>query len=161
MDDSTEYVLIEDYHSDSESEFLESEKEESVTKTRKSRTWVTGAVFQNREEAMEWLGQNPIWSHEKSYDTQAGRKEMYRCNLVKRRGPQCEKVIHLQFNSHNEGVIRLETTTDHNHNHILQNQKKAGINQVTKESILRQLDIGVKKTKNNLCKPCSRNFYQS
>jgi hypothetical protein len=73
---------------------------------------------------LEWLEKNQKWSLEKSYDTQAGRKEVYRCNLVKKRGPQCEKVIHLQYNSHNEGVICFETTSNHNHDEILRSQKK-------------------------------------
>jgi hypothetical protein len=145
MDESTEYVLFEDYHSDSDD--LETEKVLQGKKSRKTRTWVTSVIFENRDEALEWLGRNKIWSLEKSYDTQAGRKEMYRCNLVKKRGPQCEKVIHLQYNSHNEGVICFETTSSHNHDEILTCQKKTGINQVTKDSIMRQLETGVQKPK--------------
>ncbi len=145
MDVSAEYVLFEEYHSDSD--FAESEILLPGKKARKSRTWVTSVVFQDREEALDWLAKNQIWSLEKSYDTHAGRKEMYRCNLVKKRGPQCEKVVHLQYNSHNEGVICFETTSNHNHDEILRSQKKTGINQVTKDSIMKQLETGVQKPK--------------
>ncbi len=72
---------------------------------------------------------------------------MYRCNLVKKRGPQCQKVMHLQYNSENLGVIRFETSCGHNHEEICQIQNKIGINGVTKESIKKQLAQGVKKPK--------------
>jgi hypothetical protein len=80
-------------------------------------------------------------------------KKVFRCNLVRRRGPQCEKVIQFQYNSHNMGVLHFETTCDHTHNEILKHYKKPGINQVTKEAIKKQLDLGITKPKtilNNL-----------
>jgi hypothetical protein len=138
-------VFIEEYHSDSDS--IESEIILPAAKPRKRKTWQTAAVFQNRDEAIEWLKINQNWSLEGSYDTEAGRKEMYRCNHVKKRGPQCEKSMHLQYNSHNQGVICFETTSNHTHDEILKTQKKTGINEATKESILKQLELGVKKPK--------------
>ena len=83
MDDSTEFVFIEEYHSDSDS--IESEIILPAAKPRKRKTWQTAAVFQNRDEAIEWLKINQNWSLEGSYDTEAGRKEMYRCNHVKKK----------------------------------------------------------------------------
>ena len=50
-------------------------------------------VYENRNQAKDWLKQNQIWSFVKAYDTEAGRKEMYRCNIVKTRGPQCGGMI--------------------------------------------------------------------
>jgi hypothetical protein len=72
---------------------------------------------------------------------------MYRCNLVRKRGPQCQQVMQLQYNSDNHGVVHFETTCNHNHNEILESQTKRGINPATKEAIKKQLQLGVKRPK--------------
>lgn len=151
MDISGEFLLLDEYQSDEDN--LEPEKVKPASKTRKTRSWHTVQIYENRDQAQEWLRQNPIWSLNKSYDTAAGRKEMYHCNLVKTRGPQCNKGVQLQYNSHNQRVIHFETTCGHSHDEILKNQKRIGINQVTKDAIIKQLDTGVKMPKticNNL-----------
>ena len=57
--------------------------------------------FDNRQLALDWIQQQKIWSYLRDYDTDKGRKDVYRCNLVKRREPQCQAEICLLYNSHN------------------------------------------------------------
>jgi hypothetical protein len=156
IDDSDMFIKLEEYHLDENTPESKpvSEPVRTVTKvTRKSRSWHLVRIYDDGPQAKEWLTQNPDWSLQKMYDTEAGMKKVFRCNLVRRRGPQCEKVIQFQYNSHNMKVLHFETTCDHTHDEILKHYKKPGINQVTKDAIKKQLDVGITKPKtilNNL-----------
>ena len=145
MDVSSEFILLDGYHSDLD--ISVSEEILPTFKTRQSRTCQTVNVYENRNQAKDWLKQNQIWSFVKAYDTEAGRKEMYRCNIVKTRGPQCGKVVQFQYNNHNQGVIHFESTSSHTHDEIKKSQTKVGINQVTKDAIKNQVELGIKKPK--------------
>jgi len=155
IDHCDTFIELEEYHLDENTPEPVSKPEpvRTAPKTRKSRSWHLVRIYDDGPQAKEWLTQNPDWSLQKMYDTEAGMKKVFRCNLVRRRGPQCEKVIQFQYNSHNMAVLHFETTCDHTHNEILKHYKKPGINQVTKEAIKKQLDLGITKPKtirNNL-----------
>ncbi|RNA17502.1 hypothetical protein BpHYR1_002197 [Brachionus plicatilis] len=68
-------------------------------------------------------------------DTDKGRKDVYRCNLVKRRRPQCQAEICLLYNSHNVKLTLFNNGNQHTHDQILEQQTKTGINEATKHYI--------------------------
>ena len=144
MDDSNEYLQLDEY---SDEDLPSSETDQPRKKTRKSKTWITAEIYDNKDGASEWLKQNTIWSFETGYDTEAGYKKTFRCNMVKSRGPQCSKAMQFQYNSENSAVIRFETSCEHTHDDILVSQSKIGINNTTKEAIKKQLKLGIKKPK--------------
>ena len=168
MDTSFENLLFCEYHLDfkfSESEEIRLISEEiveaseeiiaaskeilSVSGPRASikRKYRTVNVFQRKEQAMQWLKENPIWSFVKYYGTEDGRKEVYRCNLVKVKGPQCNKVVKFEYNIKTQVILHLEACCSHTHEQILKGHRKTGINLVTKESIKNQIALGIRDFK--------------
>ena len=65
------------------------EQEGQVRKKRENRTWVHKETFETAAEAFEWVKNQKKWTSITEYDTDSGRKKVYRCNSVAKRGPQC------------------------------------------------------------------------
>ena len=126
MDNSEEYEQLETYSSASSDE--DEDVEVATKKKRAFKNWIFVQEFETKQAAQNWIKEQAIWSYLKDYDTEAGIKHMYRCNQVKRRGPQCEAEICLQCNSHNFKVCLLENGNEHTHEQIIKEQKKCGIN---------------------------------
>ncbi len=47
-----------------------------------------------------------------------GKKKLFRCNKVKRRGIQCDAGIYLLLDSTTDGVILLRDKSDHTHDRV-------------------------------------------
>ena len=165
LDGSIEDLLFGEYHFDLESEEILATSEEilaaseeiiaaskeilavSGPRVSKKRKYRTVTVYQSRAEAMQWLKENPIWSFVKYYGTADGRKEVYRCNLVKANGPQCNKVVKFEYNSETQVIFHLEACCSHTHEEVLRGHRKTGINHVTKEAIKNQIALGIRQFK--------------
>ncbi|RNA34760.1 hypothetical protein BpHYR1_022888 [Brachionus plicatilis] len=101
MSDS-EYREVDDYvTSESESE---DEVQESNKKKRTRKNWIYERTFDDQEASKDCLDNEKIWSFLKSSETEAGLRVDYRCNLVKRKGPQCAAAIYLLHKSENLSV---------------------------------------------------------
>ena len=87
-------------------------------------------TFLDAIEARNWLNQPPqkIFSHYYCNKTFDGDKVYYRCNLVKKKGPQCNKKIILQYNATDDSVFMHESANQHNHDQINADVQKIGIN---------------------------------
>lgn len=62
--------------------------ETEVKNSKKNQTfvWQQEAEFRTREEAMNHIKDQNMWSAIKKHETKTAIKEYFRCNIVKRRG---------------------------------------------------------------------------
>ena len=76
-----------------------------------------------------------------AYESDAGRKELYRCNLVPRRGPQCAKAVQLLFDSESLQVLMYIDKNEHTHDAIFAGaaKKSQRINEETIAAINRMI----------------------
>ena len=88
---------------------------------------------------IEWVKNERIWSPTTSYESANGRKQLYRCNLVVQRGPQCASALHLLYHADSFQVSAYISQEEHTHEAI--GKKAHGINATTKESISRLLNL--------------------
>lgn len=96
---------------------------EEVTKTK--RQWdldnatifdVDGCPEASRRAAMLEVKSMETWSfHYRNAKINGGVKEYFRCNLMKRRGPQCPAALYLEYPSTNWTVRLVKTINDHDH----------------------------------------------
>lgn len=75
--------------SDSEGEYSDQEQNIPMKKKRGYQSWVFVAKFDSASLAHKVLEQENIWSINYSNESEDGKKTYYRCNKVKKRGPQC------------------------------------------------------------------------
>ena len=133
---------IRNYHSDDSEEDLPVQRTRKATKKKE---WIYKMTFQTNEEALNWINTEDIWSATRMYDTENGRKQLYRCNKVIARGIQCACAVYLLYNDDSLQVTLFATTDDHTHLEILETFNKApqGINKETKVFIDRLLTLKV------------------
>ena len=87
------------------------------------------------EEAIEELKKYGTYSINKEFETKQGIKVDYRCNQVKRRGPQCASAIHLLYHSTSSSVSLYSTKSNHTHTTINEESTKQGIPEKSKKII--------------------------
>ncbi|RNA37037.1 hypothetical protein BpHYR1_022439 [Brachionus plicatilis] len=105
------------------------------------KNWIYERTFDDQEASKDWLDNEKIWSSLKRSETEAGLRVDYRCNLVKRKEPQCAAAIYLLYKSENLSVALFKTKEQHNHDEIANTGH--GINKETKEYIEDLLEKGV------------------
>ena len=81
-------------------------------------TWCHKQTFQTAKEAIEWVKNERIWSPTTSYESANGRKQLYRCNLVVQRGPQCASALHLLYHADSFQVSAYISQEEHTHEAI-------------------------------------------
>ncbi|RNA21730.1 hypothetical protein BpHYR1_045868 [Brachionus plicatilis] len=122
MSDS-EYRVVDDYvTSESESE---DEVHESNKKKRTRKNWIYERTFDDQEASKDWLDNEKIWSSLKSSETEAGLSVDYRCNLVKRKEPQCAAAIYLLYKKNIETDLQIPTEKQL-YNYLAQYRKRKG-----------------------------------
>ncbi|KAH9644325.1 hypothetical protein HF086_003110 [Spodoptera exigua] len=120
------------YCSDSEPE---SQEEPCTKRTRKGGLdWIFVKKFVTFDEAQQFLRDEKIWTAKFTHTTEEGKKQYYRCNKVKYRGPQCAAQIYLLFESNSDAVLLYRTSSDHDHE-IIGTKNDYGITQETKDEI--------------------------
>ena len=120
------------YSSDSEPEVQE---EPSIKRTRKGGLdWKLYKKYENFDEAQKFLQAEKTWTVKFTHMTEEGKKQYYRCNKVKYRGPQCAAQIYLLFESTSDAVFVYHSGTDHDHENI-GTKNDYGISQKTKDQI--------------------------
>ena len=112
----------------------ETENENNEPSKRKLKSWVFVKVL-TLEEVQPFLEAEKIWSKHKPNTTESGLRYEYRCNRVKRRGPQCAAAIYLLYHNTNTDVSLFKTTAEHDHDTINEITKQYGINKDSKEVI--------------------------
>ncbi|RNA14289.1 hypothetical protein BpHYR1_029440, partial [Brachionus plicatilis] len=122
------------YYSINLDEFIVDDYVTSESESEDERT------FDDQEASKDWLDNEKIWSSLKSSETGAGLRVDYRCNLVKRKGPQCAAAIYLLYKSENISVALFKIKDQHNHDEIANTGH--GINKETEEYIEDLLEKG-------------------
>lgn len=113
----------------------ESQEEPCTKRTRKGGLdWIFVKKFVNFDEAQQFLRDEKIWTARFTHTTEEGKKQYYRCNKVKYRGPQCAAQIYLLFESNSDAVLLYRRSSDHDHE-IIGTKNDYGITQETKDEI--------------------------
>ena len=115
----------------SESSDSDSDKENEKRKVLKKHTWLYQQTFPGKEEADG--SKSKRFGPKTSLDareTNAGRKQFYRCNLVPYRGQQCAVAIQLLFDAESFEVLQFKTEEEHNHDELMVDRKTIGINKL-------------------------------
>jgi hypothetical protein len=91
------------------------------TNTKKQRAvkiWRPIRTFENEIEAREFIVTEKCWSKRGERETVDGTKIFYRCNLVKKRGPQCSAGLCLLYDAESSEVILFQTNSVHTHDSL-------------------------------------------
>lgn len=124
------------YESDEDgSDKIDEETRQKEAKPRRHHTYILKRIFEDQDKAKEWLQTQKLWSNLRCYDTNAGRKQMLRCNKVPYRAQQCAASAYLLYNADSFQVTLFESVEQHDHEEIVKNVKFLGINSATKEAI--------------------------
>jgi hypothetical protein len=93
------------------------------------------------------------WSISLTHITEEDKRRFYRCNKVKRRGPQCAAQIYLLFEASSDAVFLYLVDSNHNHE-LFGTRCDYGINQEFKIEINKLFDLHLKPKAilNNLSK---------
>ena len=113
--------------------------------TSKRRMWIRTVVLDDGRAAREWCETEKTWAAIQTTESRAGTKVLYRCNRVKKRGPQCAKQMYLLYHSEDQRVSVYKSANEHTHDEINKKASKYGICSHTKEIIDRLLQQGKKK----------------
>ena len=113
MDTSNDFEDV-SFTSNNETEFRNEEDEEVEVEDgvqaglkRNARGWTHETTFDSAEAASSWMleSEQAIWAKVKvPRNTEGGEVVEYRCNLVKKKGPQCLAAVYLLYHSTNQGV---------------------------------------------------------
>jgi hypothetical protein len=122
-------------------EIQPSSNTETVKRKKKNmRKWVPLCTYNNKDDVINKIKNDGIWSKTLTNITSEGKRVYYRCNQVKRRGKQCPASIHLLYHSENECVTMYKTEDDHLHHE----SRSIGINQKSKEVICELFKMKIK-----------------
>lgn len=120
-----------------------SEDEQEELKKRPRIKWVYKQTFESAASAREWIDANQIWSLSKRSNCKVDDKEYFRCNRVPVRGQQCAAAVQLLYKGDSQNVLLFMTSKDHDHDDILVDNNKHGLNKATKKAIHLILENGV------------------
>ncbi|CAF1305401.1 unnamed protein product [Didymodactylos carnosus] len=109
-------IQVAQYESDTSDEEVVEENDEvngNEKIIKKKKFWIKEATFDKPGETESLIGNK--WSKHYTHDTENGRTVYYRCNNVKRRGPQYSASIYLLYHTDTDKVTLYKTEADHDH----------------------------------------------
>ena len=127
------YNVVQVSSSDNE---LTSDSEDEILPVKKKHTWKFNSTFKTKEEADNWITEEDMFSPANSYETNKGRRVIFRCNMVPARGVQCDCALYLLYHSESQQVSSYISHEPHNHEEILAVKPKTGFNEATKSNYL-------------------------
>lgn len=98
--------------------------------------------FDNVTQVQEALSEENAWSVHYSNESEEGKKTYYRCNKVKKRGPQCSAKRYLLYDSTSDAVFMYKTEADHDHEGKV--LSKHGLSEGVKLEINKLFDLHMK-----------------
>lgn len=126
----------------------ESEEEPNAPDENKEN-WVLDQLFESQQQIDDFLKNEKCWSYRTTYRTKDGQKTLYRCNVAKRLGPQCDAQIYtlekplISDSSENEAEeIQLQRfklyrkMTEHTHENLNKKNKNKKVSEEVKNKIL-------------------------
>lgn len=115
----------------------------NITKKKKrTRNWYPSNTYETKEEAVNAVKAETIWSYFYQSKTSQGNKFYYRCNAVKRRGRQCDAGLYILYCIDKTDVIIFRTEEGHSHEGLENNTFK--LNDDIKSKIKSLFDLKVK-----------------
>ena len=105
------------------------------TKIKTKHVWLFQLSFDTAKQALQLIKSEEYWAVGKMCETIAGRKQPYRCNKAPKRGNQCARASQLLYHAEDLRVTLFVTDADHNHDEIVADIVKTGINKATKDVI--------------------------
>ncbi|CAF0857349.1 unnamed protein product [Rotaria sordida] len=132
---------ISDSENDIDMEIQPSGNTETVKRKKQNRRkWIPLCTYNDKDDIINKIKNDGIWSKTHTNITSEGKRVYYRCNQVKWRGKQCPAGIHLLYHSENECITMYKTEDDHLH----QESRSIGINQQSKEVICELFKMKIK-----------------
>ncbi|CAF0962497.1 unnamed protein product [Rotaria sordida] len=132
---------ISDSENDIDKEIQPSGNTETVKRKKQNRRkWVPLCTYNDKDDIINKINNDSIWSKTHTNITSEGKRVYYRCNQVKWRGKQCPASIHLLYHSENECITMYKSEDDHLH----QESRSIGINQQSKEVICELFKMKIK-----------------
>ncbi|KAL0871027.1 hypothetical protein ABMA27_004837 [Loxostege sticticalis] len=128
--------------SDSDGEYSDQEQNIPMKKKREYQSWVFVAKFDSASLAHKVLDQENIWSINYSNESKEGKKTYYRCNKVKKRGPQCSARRYILYDSLSDAVFLYRT--EDGHDHESKESTDRGLSEVAKLKVNELLDLHLK-----------------
>ncbi|KAL0831843.1 hypothetical protein ABMA28_001373 [Loxostege sticticalis] len=128
--------------SDSDGEYSDQEQNIPMKKKRVYQSWVFVAKFDSASLAHKVLDQENIWSINYSNESEEGKKTYYRCNKVKKRGPQCSAKRYILYDSLSDAVLLYRT--EDGHDHESKESTERGLSEVVKLKVNELLDLNLK-----------------
>lgn len=110
--------------------------------------------FDNRHQAEEALQKEDTWSLNYYHETEEGKKKYYRCNKLKKRGPQCSAKMYLLLESISDSVLMFKANAKHDHDKKIEFSSSHGLTDPVKAEInkLFQLKMKPQEIMQNLTK---------
>lgn len=112
-------------------------------KRGRNKLWVFQSKFSNLKEAEDFVNSKNTWSRKFTRMTEEGQKRFYRCNKVRKKGPQCAAELYLLFESGTDNILAYHTDAEHNHENT-GTRGDYGIDAHTKTEINRLFDLHLK-----------------
>lgn len=125
------------------SESEEENQDEPKPKRGRNKVWVFYNKFLNFKEAEDFVSTENTWSRKFTRMTEEGQKRFYRCNKVRKLGPQCAAELYLLFESGSDSVLVYRSEADHNHDEV-GTRTNYGISDQTKLEINSLFDLHLK-----------------
>lgn len=110
-------------------------------KRREGKIWTFINKFENGKLAEEAVKVESSWSKLRKHQVEEGIKIFYRCNKVKRQGPQCAAQLYLLFDAVSDDVLMYRTGE---HDHYSLPESQYGISIQVKEQINTLVDLHLK-----------------
>lgn len=86
---------------------------------KKKIMWIFERKFETVEEKEQYLEENSVWAVSGSSNVSTGKRTYYRCNLVKKKGPQCAARKCIFENNETTDFVLYTTNDEHTHSDIL------------------------------------------
>ncbi|CAF3969984.1 unnamed protein product [Rotaria sordida] len=132
---------ISDSQNDIDMEIQPSGNSETVKRKKQNRRkWVPLCTYNDKDDVINKIKNDGIWSKSHTNITSEEKRIYYRCNQVKWHGKQCAASIHLLYHSEIE-CVTMYKTEDH---HLHQESRSIGINQQSKEIICELFKMKIK-----------------
>ncbi|GLV45292.1 uncharacterized protein CBL_05392 [Carabus blaptoides fortunei] len=90
------------------------------------------------------VAEEGAWSLHYYHETEDGKKKYYRCNKLKRRGPQCSARIYLLFETTSDAVLMFRADADHDHDKKMKFSSSYGLSDTVKSEIDKLFELKMK-----------------
>lgn len=113
-------------------------------KKKEDVKWSFVKKFDNRDKAEVAVKAEGTWSLHYQHQTEEGKMKYYRCNIMKRRGPQCSAKMYLLIESTSDSVVMYTTDAGHDHDEKTVTAPSHGLSDALKAEINKLFELKMK-----------------